>query len=299
MTKSSLLKGPQTRNINKYGQYIVVALLIIVALFLLASKLIVWGLAAFGAGMLVLGIQQLIKLNVRVSLFEDNIKDLDEKNRELRIKNNLLVEENNFLKERQFQITQIRHILELNLFEIETHFTRSLSRQETIADRKIKYFGSLNVKLNAKYGIDCKDLRFRYDNENRSLTVANINPKFLSFGSRSLEWDFFEIFEYRSQNPFAENRWMTSDDLNIYANKVKEDYRIRTEQSLEKGPEDIIWIYKPLKENVRNIIKVLFGGIFSDIKFTDTADETFIDFESLSRITFTRPPGVLKATSGE
>jgi len=286
-------------NRNKYGQYLVVALLIIVALFLLASKLIVWGLVTFGAGMLVLGIQQLIKLNVRVSLFEDNIKDLDEKNRELRIKNTLLVEENNFLKERQFQITQIRHILELNLFEIDTHFSRSVSKQETIADRKIKYFGSLNVKLNAKYGIDCKDLRFRYDHEKMILEVANINPKFLSFGSRKLEWDFFEILEFRSQNPFAENRWMTSDDLYIYANKVKEEYRIRTEQSLEKGPEDIMWIYKPLKENVKNIIKVLFRSVFPDIRFVNDADDSFMDIESLSGITYTKPPGILRSDPAE
>lgn len=279
---------------KKYGQYIVVALLILLALFLLASKIIIWGLAAFGAGLLVLGIQQLINLNVRVNLFEDNIRDLDEKNRELRIQNSNLVEENAFLKNRQFQITQIKQILELNLFEIDTKFTRSVNKQEKISDRKIRYFGSLNILLNAKYGIDCKELRFSYDKDKNILSIANINPKFLSFGKRDLEWDFFEILEFRSQNPFAEKRWMTSDDLNKYAAKVKENYRRSTEQSLEKGPEDIMWIYTPIKQHVENIIKILFGSLYPNIRIVDFADDTFIDFENMVRISVQEPKNIKK-----
>lgn len=262
--------------------YLIVAALVLLSIILLSNKLIMWGVIVLAAALIILGIQQLIKLNVKVSLFEDNIKNLDEKNSTLQVQNKKLIEENSFLKERHFQITQIRSILELNLFEIDTKFTRSINNQEEIDYKNIKYFGSLNISLKAKYGIDCKELRFKYDQENNVLTVANINPKFLSFGNRKLEWDFFEIYEYRGQNILADRQWMTSDDLYQYANTLKEKYRVSTENSLESGPEEFSWIYTPIKQNVESAIKVLFKGLCPNIEIIDKADDSFIQLEKLS-----------------
>lgn len=262
--------------------YLIIAALVVLAIILLAGKLIVWGLAVLGAALIILGIQQLIKLNVKVTLFEDNIKKLDEKNTDLAKQNKDLAEENNFLRERHFQVTEIKSILELNLFEIDTRFTRPIKNKEEYDGRDIKYFGSLSVSLKAKYGIDIKELRFKYDSTSDVLTVANINPKFLSFGTRKVEWDFFEIFEYRSQNLFADKKWMVSYDLFEYANKLKEKYRMSLENSIEKGPEEFEWIYKPIRQNVENAIKVLFKSMCPNIEITDQADESFIPIEKLS-----------------
>ena len=262
--------------------YLIIAALVILALILLSGKLIVWGLVVLGAALIILGIQQLIKLNVKVTLFEDNIKKLDEKNTDLAKQNKDLAEENNFLRERHFQVTQIKSILELNLFEIDTKFTRPISNKEEYDGREIKYFGSLSVSLKAKYGIDIKELRFKYDSISDVLTVANINPKFLSFGTRKIEWDFFEIFEYRSQNIFADPKWMVSFDLYEYAAKLKEKYRVSLENAIEKGPEEFEWIYKPIRENVENAIRVLFQNICPNIIIANKADDSFIPIEKLS-----------------
>jgi hypothetical protein len=262
--------------------YLIIAALVVLAIILLTGKLIVWGLAVLGAALIILGIQQLIKLNVKVTLFEDNIKKLDEKNNDLAKQNKDLAEENNFLRERHFQVTQIKSILELNLFEIDTRFTRPITNREEYDGRDIKYFGSLSVSLKAKYGIDIKELRFKYDSDSDVLTVANINPKFLSFGTRKMEWDFFEIYEYRSQNIFADKKWMVSFDLYEYANKLKEKYRMSVENSIEKGPEEFEWIYKPIRQNVENAIRVLFKNMCPNIEITDKADDSFIPLEKLS-----------------
>lgn len=262
--------------------YLVIAALVLLAIILLSGKLIAWGLAVLGAALIILGIQQLIKLNVKVTLFEDNIKKLDEKNNDLAKQNKDLAEENSFLRERHFQITQIKSILELNLFEIDTRFTRPITNREEYDGRDIKYFGSLSVSLKAKYGIDIRELRFKYDSDSDVLTVANINPKFLSFGKRKMEWDFFEIYEYRSQNIFADKKWMVSFDLYEYANKLKEKYRMSVENSIEKGPEEFEWIYKPIRENVENAIRVLFRNMCPNIEITDKADDSFIPLEKLS-----------------
>ena len=267
---------------KKLNPYLIVALLVLVSFILLFNKLILLGIGLLAAALVILGIQQLINLNVKVTLSENNIKNLDEKNNNLLLQNQKLLEENSYFKDRHFQITQIKSILELNLFEIDSKFTRAICNKEKINDRDIKYFGSLSISMKAKYGIDYKDLRFKYDGENDVLTVANINPKFLSFGNRKLEWDFFEIYEYRYPNLLADKQWMTSDDLYQYANTLKEKYRVSTETSLEKGPEELEWIHAPIMENVGNTIKILFNGLCKNIRITDKADETFLNIDNLS-----------------
>ena len=262
--------------------YLIIAALVILALILLSGKLIVWGLTVLGAALVILGIQQLINLNVKVTLFEENIKKLDDKNNDLAKLNKDLAEENNFLRERHFQVTQIKSILELNLFEIDTKFTRPITNREEYDGRDIKYFGSLTVSLKAKYGIDIKELRFKYDSTSDVLTVANINPKFLSFGTRKMEWDFFEIYEYRYPNIFAEKIWMVSFDLYEYADKLKEKYRRSVENSIENGPGEFEWIYKPIRQNVENAVRVLFKNMCPNIEITDEGDDSFTPLEKLS-----------------
>jgi hypothetical protein len=261
--------------------YILVIVLLAVAIILFANKLLLWGAGFLAAGLIVFGIQQLIQLNVKVSKFEDNISGLEEKNQNLVKINEKLIEENAFLKERHFQITQIKSILEMNLFEIDTKFKRTINKLEQIADREIKFIGSLSVSLKAKYGIDLKELRFKYIPESDELVVANINPRFLSFGNRKLEWEFFETLEYRRQTPLNTKRWMTSDDLAERTEKLKEEIRLQTEHSLESGPEEFAWIMEPIRENVENTIRIMFRGICSNIHIAERADITFVPIEEI------------------
>ncbi|HCM60008.1 MAG TPA: hypothetical protein DIS74_06500 [Bacteroidales bacterium] len=262
-------------------QYLLVAAILLVAVILLANKLVIWGAVFIAAGLIVLGIQQLIQLNVKVSKFEDNITGLEEKNQSLAKMNQKLIEENEFLKERNFQITQIKSILEMNLFEIDTRFKRTVNKTEQFNDREIRYIGSLGVSLKAKYGIDLNELRFKYMPESDELIVANINPRFLSFGNRKLEWEFFETLEYRRQLPLTGKRWMTSDDLAEKSEKLKEEIRLQTEHSLESGPEEFGWIMEPIRENVENTIRIMFKGICSNIRIAELADNSFVPLEGI------------------
>jgi hypothetical protein len=262
-------------------RYLLVAAILLVAVILLANKLLVWGAAFLAAGLIILGIQQLILLNVKVSKFEDNISGLEEKNQGLSELNRKLIEENAFLRERHFQITQIKSILEMNLFEIDTSFRRTINKTELINDREIRYIGSLAISLKAKYGIDLKELRFKYLPESDELIVANINPRFLSFGNRKLEWEFFETLEYRRQLPVTVKRWMTSDDLGERAEKLKEEIRLQTEHSLESGPEEFSWIMEPIRENVENTIRIMFKGVTGNIRIAEIADNSFVPLEGI------------------
>ncbi|MCB0800329.1 MAG: hypothetical protein KDB91_07490, partial [Bacteroidales bacterium] len=160
-------------------------------------------------------------------------------------------------------------------------FKRTVNKTEQLNDREIRYIGSLGVSLKAKYGIDLKELRFKYLPESDELIVANINPRFLSFGNRKLEWEFFETLEYRRQLPLTVKRWMTSDDLAERAEKLKEEIRLETEHSLESGPEEFAWIMEPIRENVENTIRIMFKGVTSNIRIAEMADNTFVPIEGI------------------
>jgi hypothetical protein len=74
---------------------------------------------------------------------------------------------------------------------------------------------------------------------------------------------------------------MTSDDLYKYANRIKENYRVDTEKSLENGPEEFEWIYTPIRKNVENTIKVLFGGLCNKILIAEKPDDDFVPLEEV------------------
>jgi len=186
-------------NMTTIKHNLLVIVLVVVAIILITSKVLIWGAVFLAAALIIFGIQQLIYLNVKVSKFEDSVSGLEEKNQNLVMMNEKLAEENSFLRERHFQITQIKSILEMNLFEIDTRFKRTVNKLEQVDDRDIKFLGSLSVSLKAKYGIDLKELRFKYLPESEELIVANINPRFLSFGNRKLEWEECRIVQEQPQ----------------------------------------------------------------------------------------------------
>ena len=66
--------------IKRYGIF---SLLVLIALILLASKAIIWGLAAMGIALFIFGIQQLINLNVKVTQFEGDVVRLEDRNKAL------------------------------------------------------------------------------------------------------------------------------------------------------------------------------------------------------------------------
>ena len=65
-------------------------------------------------------------------------------------------------------------------------------------------------------------------------------------------------------------------------NKIKENIRVNTEKSLEKGPEEFSWIYAPIRQNAENTIRILFGGFFQKIKIVENFDKSFYCIDNLS-----------------
>ncbi|MDR0941262.1 MAG: hypothetical protein LBM68_03445 [Bacteroidales bacterium] len=185
--------------------------------------------------------------------------------------NSTLRAENAELRNRKLNIAELKHILDLGLIEVDTNLTRTWNEQFKHENKTVRFIGALQVEVIAQYGINLKELRFKEDAENNIITVANINPKFLSFKDLNYSWKISEILEYK-QPTFAENHWGTSTKLQELCGKMKEDLRLKTHEEVKNGPQEMKWLIKPLEEKIINLLNIAFG---KTIKIVATSDDSF------------------------
>jgi ABC-type multidrug transport system fused ATPase/permease subunit len=184
------------------------------------------------------------------------------------------------LQQRKINISHITAILELNLIEIDSSYTRVFNNLYN--EGKLKFIGALRVDIKAKYGIDIKELRFKYESENDTVLIYNLNPKFLSFSERKCDWLFAETMEY--VKPFlGEHNWKIKNRNDKITFERSESIRKQTELELENGIEELKWIEKPLQNQAVNILKTF---LFPDkeICLCDDCDDTFMDIDSIHKL---------------
>jgi hypothetical protein len=238
--------------------------IIAIAVLLILNKFLAYGLILIGIVAIVYFIWH---------FFIKKIVGLIRKNQE----NETRIQE---LQQRKINISQITSILELNLIEVDSSYTRVFNSLHN--EGKLKFFGALRVDIKAKYGIDIKELWFKYKSEDDTILIYNLNPKFLSFAERKCDWLFAETMEYVTPL-FGENNWkIKSRNDNITLERC-ESIRKQTELELKNGIEELKWIEKPLQNQAVNILKTfLFPG--KEICLCDYCDDTFIDIDNIQKL---------------
>lgn len=165
--------------------------------------------------------------------------------------------------------------------EVDSSFTRVVNRREG----NLKFFGALRIDIKAKYGVDLKELKFKYDNQNKKVLVYNLNPKFLSFSQRKCDWQIAEPMEFVQRKEIvkifgAEDHWRTKDSNDKITRDICETIRKQTEKELENGHEEFKWVTEPLKNQIITTLKILFFTPNTEICLTDVVDDTFSDINN-------------------
>jgi Ca2+/Na+ antiporter len=254
---------------NNLKVYLTLLAIIAIAVFLIMNKFLVYGIVLFGIVVLIFAIWQFF-----IKSKENEIAKLNSLLNNIEKKNNALQAENDELRNRKLNIAEIKNILDLGLTEINTNFTRTWNEQFEHGSKTVHFIGALQVNVIAKYGIDLKELRIKHDKETNTLTVANINPKFLSFKDLNYSWKIAEIIEYRK--PFiGSNHWRKSTELEGLGGQIKEDLRNRTHEEVKNGPEELNWIVDPMRKQITSTLELLLGIPGRTIKFVDDFDTAF------------------------
>jgi len=257
--------------------YLYIIAIIAITVILILNKFLVYGLVFLGLGFLGLKFWQLL-----IKSKEDEIFNLNKRVNDLVEKVNKLDDENKVLRNRKLTISDLNSILDLGLIEVNTNFTRILNKEIKIENRELRFLGALKVDLKAKYGINLNDLKFKYLEAENEIWVANAKPRFLSFGSRKISWEIDEMLEYKKPL-FATNHWGSHPDLDKISNEIKEEYRIKIEEETEVGPEELLWILKPLEYQIEKALSLMLGNNQRKIVLVDNMDDHFFtlsEFES-------------------
>lgn len=172
--------------------YIILSVIGIVAILLILNKFFLYGILLIGFAVFIYWIW-LIYIKGKDTKIVELKSSLEEKSKKL----NALEIENDELRNRKLNISEIKNILDLGLMEVKTNFTRTWNEKFNHNGKFVHFIGALQIDVTAKYGIDLKDMKIKFNQEKNEIIVANVNPKFLSFSDLDYKWKIAEILEYK------------------------------------------------------------------------------------------------------
>jgi len=189
-------------------------------------------------------------------------------------------EENQELRTRKLNVSAIRQILDVGLFEIDTNFTRTWNEEiETDMGKTVQFIGALKVNIIAKYGVDLNELRIKTEGE--EVQIANMHLKSLAFTDLNYDWIISEVLEHKKPYLGGTHR-RTNPILELEANKIKERLQKRTHEEVKQGPEELEAITAILKRQLTHSIALLLGIKDHQVKFVEGFDEEFKTIEGFS-----------------
>ena len=254
---------------RKIKMYLIIAVILAATVLLILNKFLVYGLIVFGVGMAAISLY-----HVFIKQKDDEIYKLRSQLKETDKTATSLKSENTELRNRKLNISEIKSAVDLGLMEVNANFTRVWNEKMDQDNKKLRFIGALQVSIVAKYGLDMKDLRVKFDPDKNEVTVANIKPKFLSFSDLNYDWKVAEVLEY-TVPLIGEKYWQTSKDLEAMNSDMKENYRKHINEEVKNGPVEMEWVLTPLKKQVAGVLEMLLGAQGRKIKIVEKFDDSF------------------------
>lgn len=190
--------------------------------------------------------------------------------------------ENEELRHRKLNLSAIKQILDVGLYEIDTNFTRTWNEEMTTETGKIvQFIGALKVDLIAKYGVDLKEMKVKTIGD--EVHIANLNLKSLSFTELDYDWVIAEVLEHKKPYLGSKHR-RTNTMLELEANKIKQRLQKRTHEEVKQGPEELNTLTAILKKQLVHSIALLIGVKDEQIKLVENVDGEFETIEEIRRI---------------
>lgn len=190
--------------------------------------------------------------------------------------------ENEELRNRKFNLSAIRQILDVGLFEVDTNFTRTWNEEQiTDQGKTIQFIGALKVDIVAKYGVDLNEMKIKYEGD--EVLIANMNLKSLSFTDLNYDWIIAEVLEHKKPYLGGSHR-RTNPLLQLEASKIKERLQKRVHEEVKKGPDELNTVIDILKKQLTHSVAAFLGIHDKKVRFVDGFDESFKQLDGISQI---------------
>ena len=188
-------------------------------------------------------------------------------------------DENEELRSRKLNLSAIKQILDVGLFEVDTNFTRTWN-EEMVTDegKTVQFIGALRVDIIAKYGVDLTELKIKH--ENNQVLIAGMHLKSLSFTDLNYDWIISEVLEHKKPYLGSSHK-RTNSLLQVEANKIKERLQKRIHEEVKQGPEEMNAIIEILKNQLLHSVSGFLGLDSNQVKFVENSDDSFKKLDKL------------------
>jgi len=187
--------------------------------------------------------------------------------------------ENEELRSRKLNLSAIKQILDVGLFEVDTNFTRTWN-EEMVTDegKTVQFIGALRVDIVAKYGVDLTELRVKQEKD--QVLIAGMHLKSLSFTDLNYDWIISEVLEHKKPYLGSSHK-RTNSLLQVEANKIKERLQKRIHEEVKQGPEEMNAIIDILRNQLIHSVSAFLGLDSNQVKFVEKFDQSFKQLEGI------------------
>lgn len=195
----------------------------------------------------------------------DKLKEELEKIKKIEEEKNRLSEEVNRLQGQKISITQLEDIFKVSMFKIDTTITDL--KRIPIEENK-EFLSVIQQELKLNYGIDFKELKIIETPNN--VEIYNLKPTFTGFDEHpEYKHKLAEVREKKNfllgnkntslkiNNNYVDSILIDSEKQN-YCTKGIKDHENELIGRISKGPEELKWLEKPVKQKAEVLLKLLF-----------------------------------------
>ncbi|HPJ79174.1 MAG TPA: hypothetical protein PK489_10305, partial [Prolixibacteraceae bacterium] len=129
--------------------YLILAVVVVVSVLLILNKYAAYGILLLGAAAFIYLLWETV-IRAKEEKITELAGRLDKTSQQI---SNLRAE-NDELRSRRLNVSELRNILDLGLLQVNSSFTRTWNEKFDENGRSLHFIGALQVKIVAKYGID-------------------------------------------------------------------------------------------------------------------------------------------------
>ncbi len=291
------------KNALSFALIILAVVLFVIALsYLTGPILIVVSMVAFF--IMFFGLWQSTKKDaVESAVSKHKLQQISNELEDLKKRNASLQHSNKVLRSKKINISKLKPLVELGMFEAETQYTQFVNHyfdsdfneifdeekiqllqknpekySDIYKDNPIHVMGALHFTIDAIYGIKFDKVDVKVSKEKSVVYVYGARPQFLSFKSRNVAWKNPITLRYNSPL-IGKEGWKTDAHTSNLSYKFLDDYKLQVIKESEQGPEQLEWIKKPLEGQITNVLEMLFFKGY-EIVHVDEKDNSFMSLNT-------------------
>lgn len=180
----------------------------------------------------------------------------------------------------RINVTGINPILHIATMNVDTSFVRPYVREKD----NLTFNGALRADVAVEYGIKMEEVKFRFDPQTNTLTLANFHPGIISYSRKQLKWEFAKA--YKSREVLGHVLPDVSDSETAkFTQQMSESLRAELEAEIDgRSIKEFEWLSPVVTEQVTDVLRAMIGNSSVNISITEgPGDENYLPLKDFRK----------------